>query len=100
MTIATENAAPLKSSKSRNSNSSVQIKIESNFRFEFVPRGGVGRGLKNLKKNRPEPDGRDASRWHGRLHVQKFTLLVFNDVKSPGQSFHEWHFFDQLALSP
>jgi len=25
--------------------------------------------------------------WYGRLHVQKSTLSVFNDVKSPGQSF-------------
>jgi len=25
--------------------------------------------------------------------------LVFNVVKSPGQSFHEWHFLDQIAPS-
>ena len=34
-----EDAAPPKSSKSRNSNSSVQIQIEPKSQFEFVPRG-------------------------------------------------------------
>ena len=39
MTVSTENAAPPKSSKSRNSNSLVQIQIEPRSQFEFVPRG-------------------------------------------------------------
>ena len=35
--FSTQNAASLKSSKSRDSNSSVQIQIESNSQFEIVP---------------------------------------------------------------
>jgi len=46
---------------------------------------------------RPGPDGLNASRWYGRLRVQKSTLMVFNDVKSLGQSFHMWHFLDKIA---
>ena len=38
MTDCTENAAPLKSTKSKNSNSSVQIQIKSTSQFEFIPR--------------------------------------------------------------
>ena len=38
MTLSTQIATPLKSSKSRNSHSSVQIQIEPKSRFEFVPR--------------------------------------------------------------
>jgi len=38
MTVSTENAAPPKSTKSRNSNSSVQTQIKSTSQFEFVPR--------------------------------------------------------------
>jgi len=37
MTLSTENAAPPKSSESRNSNSFVQIQIQSKSQFEFVP---------------------------------------------------------------
>jgi len=37
---------------------------------------GVGGGLNKIKKKQPGPDGRDASRWYGRLRVQKLTLLV------------------------
>jgi len=29
--------------------------------------------------------------------MQKLTLSVLNCAHAPGQSFHEWHFFDQLA---
>ena len=45
------------------------------------------------KKNCPGPDGQYASRWYGGLRV-KLTSSVFNNVKSPGQSFHHWHFLD------
>jgi hypothetical protein len=38
MTDSSENATPLKSTKSINSNSSVQIQIKSNVQCEFVPR--------------------------------------------------------------
>jgi len=38
MTVSTENATPPKSTKSRNSKSSVQIQIKSQSQFEFVPR--------------------------------------------------------------
>jgi len=37
MTVSTENATPQKSTKSRNSNSSVQLQIKQS-QFEFVPR--------------------------------------------------------------
>jgi len=37
----------------------------------------------------PGPNGSCASCWYGPLRVQKLTLSVFNDVKSPGQYFHE-----------
>jgi len=47
-----------------------------------VPMRGARLTTKS-KKNRPGPDGRDASRWYGRLRVQKLTLSVFNDVKLP-----------------
>jgi len=48
------------------------------------------------------PPGRmaETSRWYGKLRVQKLTLSVFNNVKSPGQSFNHRHFLDQLASSP
>jgi len=36
--LSTENTTPPKSSKPRNSNSSVQIQIEPKSRFEFIPR--------------------------------------------------------------
>jgi len=36
MTISTENATPLKSSESRNSNSSEQIQMRPRSQFEFV----------------------------------------------------------------
>jgi len=36
MTVCTENATPPKSSKSRNSSSSVQIQFEPKSQFEFV----------------------------------------------------------------
>jgi len=39
----------------------------------------MGRLKRTKKKNRPGPDGRDASSWDGRLRVQKLTLLVFDD---------------------
>ena len=29
--------------------------------------------------------------------MQKLTFSVFNDVKSPGQSFHKLHFLDKIA---
>ena len=45
----------------------------------------------------PKPDGPNASRW---THVQKSTLSVFNEVKSPGQSFHLWRFLDKSAPPP
>ena len=38
MTDSTTNAAPPKSTKSRNSDSSVQIQIKPKSKFEFVPR--------------------------------------------------------------
>jgi len=38
MTVSTENATPPKSTKSRDSNASVQIQIKPQSRFEFVPR--------------------------------------------------------------
>jgi len=38
MTDSTENATPPKSTKSRNSNSSVHIQIKPKFELEFVPR--------------------------------------------------------------
>jgi len=38
MTISAENATPPKSTKSRNSNSSVQIQIQPKSQVEFVPR--------------------------------------------------------------
>jgi len=41
MTVSTENATPPKSTKFRNSNSSVQIQIKSQSSFEFVPRDTV-----------------------------------------------------------
>jgi hypothetical protein len=41
------------------------------------------------KQKRPGPDGRDASRWYGRLRVQKMTLSVQNCAHAPEQSFHE-----------
>jgi len=37
MTVSTENATTLKSTKSRNSNSSVPIQIKPKSQFEFVP---------------------------------------------------------------
>jgi len=48
----------------------------------------------------PGPDGPCASYWYGTLHcdVQKLTLSVCNNVKSPGQSFHELHFLDKMAF--
>ena len=48
----------------------------------------------------PGPDGPCASCWYGTLHcdMQKLTLLVCNDVKSPGQSFHELQFLDKMAF--
>ena len=48
---------------------------------------GVGGRLKMPKKTRPGPDGRDASRWYGRLYVQKLTLLVLNCAHAPEQFF-------------
>jgi len=45
----------------------------------------------------PGLDGACASSWYGPLRVQKLTLSVFNDVKSPGQFFHEWDFLDNIA---
>ena len=38
MTVFTENATPLESTKPRNSNSSAQIQIRAKSQFEFVPR--------------------------------------------------------------
>jgi len=38
MTDSTENATPPKSTKSRNSDSSVQIQIQPKFHFQVVPR--------------------------------------------------------------
>jgi len=57
---------------------------------------------KNLKRTRPGPDGQDASRWYGRLRVQKLTLWVLNCAHAPRQSeaFHDLHFLDQIALPP
>jgi len=58
--------------------------------FTFRTRRGVGSHSKPFlsKKPRPRPDGRDASRWYGRLRVQELTLSVLNCVHSPGRSFH------------
>ena len=67
---------------------------------QVVQPRGVGGRLKRTKKTRPGPDGPDASRWYGRLRLQKLTLSVFTDVKSPGQSLHYKHFIDELAPSP
>jgi len=44
---------------------------------------------KNLKKIRPGPNGRVASRWYGRLRMQKLTLSVLKCAHAPGQSFRE-----------
>jgi len=52
--------------------------------------------LKKSKKKTARPDGRNSSHWYGWLRVQKLTLSVFNDVKSPEQSLHHRHFLDQL----
>jgi len=38
LTYSTENATPLKSSRFKNSNSSVRIQIKRKSRFEFLPR--------------------------------------------------------------
>ena len=62
----------------------ISIKNKKSFRNCSWPRAG---------------DGPCASCWYGPLHVQKLTLLVCNDVKSPGQSFHVWHFLDKIAPS-
>jgi len=53
----------------------------------------VGDGLKRTKQNWPGPDGRDDSRWYGRLRQK----LMFNS----GESFHHHsHFLDQFAPPP
>jgi len=57
-------------------------------RMEWATEGWEA-DYKNLKKNRPGPDGRDASHWYGRLRVQKLTLSMLNCAHAPGQSFHE-----------
>ena len=62
-----------------------------------VTRGG--RQTEKSKKTRPGPDGRDALRWYRRLRVQKLTLSVLNCAHATGQSFHDLHFLDQIALS-
>jgi len=56
-----------------------------------------GRRTKKSKKNRPGPDGRDASRWYGRIRVQKLTLSVLNCAHALGQSFHDGQSLDQIA---
>jgi len=45
------------------------------------------------------PDGPNASRWYGRLCVQKSAFVALNYVKFPGQSSHVWHFLDRIATS-
>jgi len=64
------------------------------------PQGEVGADSKNLNKPWPRLDGQNASRWYGRLRVQKLTLSMLNCAHAPEQSFHGWHFFYQLAPSP
>ena len=48
----------------------------------------------------PGPDGPNASLCYGRLRVQKSNSLVLNDVTSPGQSFHVWHWLKRLLPPP
>jgi len=48
MTVFTENADPPKSTKSRDSNSSVQIQIQSKFPCEFAPRDAEESEFLNL----------------------------------------------------
>ena len=48
MTVSTENATPPKSTKSRDSNASVQIQIKPQSRFEFVPRNSEESKFLNL----------------------------------------------------
>ena len=45
MTVSTENATPPKSTKSRNSNSSVQIQLNPKSKCQFVPRDAEGLGF-------------------------------------------------------
>jgi len=72
------------------------------YMFDWVRRiwRGVGGRLKRTKKKLARAGWPRCPRWYGRLRVQKLTLSVFNDVKSPGQSLHHKHFIDQLAPSP
>ena len=62
---------------------------------------GPGRMQKDfwVPNSRPRPDGQNVSGWYGQLRVQKSVLSVFNDVKSPGQSFNALHFLDTIAPS-
>ena len=80
--------------------SEIKTRVEIYLGYDHGAGWGVGGGLKRIKKTPARADGRDASRWYGRLRVQKLTLLVFNDVKSPEGSFHNRHFLDQLAPPP
>ena len=67
---------------------------------------GSGPPLKFLLKIKQFSEqllGRDDpcdSCWYGPLRVQILTSSVFNDVVSPGQSFHLRHFLDQMPPPP
>jgi len=50
--------------------------------------------------HRPGLDAPNASRWYGRLRVQKSILSVLICAHLPGQSFHVRHFLDRSAPSP
>ena len=59
-----------------------------------------------LFRSKPFLSKTNPARWPRRLalvwatRAKKLTLSEFNNFKSPGQSFHEWHFLDQIAPSP
>jgi len=47
-----------------------------------------------------ERDGPNASGWYVRLRVRKLTLSVLNRDHLRSESFHVWHFLDEIALCP